>query len=122
MLKGDAAVFAVSDLEASLAYYRDALGFSVEFRWGEPVSYACLCRDNVALHLASQILAKRQPGQGALCIFVSDVDAIHEEIAAKGARVVKPPKDYDYGMRDFDVRDLDGNQITYGMPSKGAGQ
>jgi len=117
MLKGDAVVFAVSDMAASLAYYRDALGFSVEFRWGEPVSYACLCRDNVALHLAIQSLARRQPGQGALCIFVSDVDAIHAEIAARGARVVKPPKDYDYGMRDFDVRDLDGNQITYGMPS-----
>ena len=121
MLVGDAAVFAISDMEASLAYYCDALGFSITFKWGEPVTYACLCRDEVALHLAVQSLAKRQPGQSALCIFVRDVDAVHAEIAAKGARVVKAPKDYEYGMRDFDVLDLDGNQIVYGMASKKAG-
>jgi catechol 2,3-dioxygenase-like lactoylglutathione lyase family enzyme len=118
MLQGDAVVFSVSDMDASLFYYRDALGFSVEFKWGEPTSYAGLCRDNVALHLAIQSLAKRQPGQSALCVFVRDVDALHAEIASKGARVVKPPEDYDYGMRDFDVLDLDGNKIIFGMGSK----
>jgi len=29
--------------------------------------------------------------------------------------VLKPPQNYDYGMRDFDVVDLDGNQLTFGM-------
>ena len=29
----------------------------------------------------------------------------------------KPPQDYDYGMRDFDVVGLDGNQIFFGMAS-----
>jgi uncharacterized glyoxalase superfamily protein PhnB len=57
------------------------------------------------------------PGNGALCIFVKDVDAIHAELVARKAKVVKPPQDYDYGMRDFDVVDLDGNQIFYGMAS-----
>ena len=56
-----------------------------------------------------------KPGRGALCIFVEDVDALY---AARKAEVVKPPQDYDYGMRDFDVVDLDGNQIFFGMASK----
>ena len=37
------------------------------------------------------------------------------ELAARGAKVIKPPENYDYGMRDFDVVDLDGNQLTFGM-------
>jgi hypothetical protein len=30
---------------------------------------------------------------------------------------MKAPRNYDYGMRDFDVVDLDGNQLTFGMES-----
>jgi len=29
--------------------------------------------------------------------------------------VVKAPENYDYGMREFEVVDLDGNQIFFGM-------
>jgi uncharacterized glyoxalase superfamily protein PhnB len=51
-------------------------------------------------------------------IFVADVDAIYEEFKARGARIVKPPADDPYGMRDFDLLDLDGNQLCFGMESK----
>jgi len=34
--------------------------------------------------------------------------------------VIKPPQNYDYGMRDFDLVDLDGNHLTYGMGSRPA--
>ena len=33
------------------------------------------------------------------------------------ATVLKAPQDYAYGMRDFDITDLDGNQITFGKES-----
>jgi hypothetical protein len=36
----------------------------------------------------------------------------------RGAKVLKAPQDYDYGLRDFDVADLDGNMIFFGMESK----
>jgi uncharacterized glyoxalase superfamily protein PhnB len=52
---------------------------------------------------------------------VHDVDSLHAELTARGAKVVKPPQDYDYGMRDFDVLDPDGNQLTFGMESRPAG-
>jgi uncharacterized glyoxalase superfamily protein PhnB len=51
---------------------------------------------------------------------VKDVDSLHAELAARGAKVLKPPQDYDYGMRDFDVLDPDGNQLTFGMGSRAA--
>jgi predicted enzyme related to lactoylglutathione lyase len=60
---------------------------------------------------------KRLPGNGAICIFVKDVDAVHAELVDRGAKVIKPPQDYDYGMRDFDAVDLDGNHLTFGMGS-----
>jgi len=121
MLVGAATVFVVSDIAKSLAYYRDALGFNVTFEYGQPLFYACLCRDEVALHLLAANKTKQLPGNGGLCVFVKDVDAIHAELVERGAKVIKPPQDYDYGMRDFDLVDLDGNRLTYGMGSRPQG-
>jgi uncharacterized glyoxalase superfamily protein PhnB len=51
---------------------------------------------------------------------VEDVDALYAELKARGARAPKPPKDYPYGMRDFNVIDPDGNQLTFGMSTEAA--
>ena len=115
MITGTATVLTVRDIAASLAYYRDALGFTITFEWGEPTYYVCLCRDEAAVHLRAANKFELLPGNGALCIFVEDVDAIHAELVARKAKVVKPPQDYDYGMREFNVVDLDGNELFVGM-------
>ena len=120
MLVGAATVLTVGDIAASTAYYRDALGFAVSFEYGDPTFYVCLCRDEVSLHLIATGEAGRPPGTGAVSVFVDDVDALHAELAGRGANVLKPPQDYDYGMRDFDVADPDGNHLTFGMGTKSA--
>jgi uncharacterized glyoxalase superfamily protein PhnB len=74
-----------------------------------------LCRDDVSVHLLAAQKTKRLPGHGGICVFVRDVDRVHAELAERGANVIKPPQNYDYGMRDFDVTDLDGNHLTFGM-------
>jgi len=119
MMVGAATVFVVSDVAKSLEHYRDTLGFTVTFQYGNPTFYVCLCRDEVALHLLAAAKTKRLPGNGGICVFVKEVDAVHAELAARGAKVVKAPQNYDYGMRDFDVVDLDGNQLVFGMGSGG---
>jgi len=115
MLVGAATVFIVRDIAKSIEHYRDALGFKVNFQYGQPTFYACLCRDEVALHLLASDKTKQLPGNGGICVFVRDVDGVFAELTERGAKVVKPPQDYDYGMRDFDVVDLDGNHLTFGM-------
>jgi uncharacterized glyoxalase superfamily protein PhnB len=117
MLVGAATVFVVSDIAKSVEHYRDALGFTVTFQYGQPIFYACLCRDEVSLHLLAAHETKRLAGNGGICVFVKDVDSVHAELVARGAKVIKPPQNYDYGMRDFDVVDLDGNHLTFGTAS-----
>jgi catechol 2,3-dioxygenase-like lactoylglutathione lyase family enzyme len=117
MMVGAATVFVVMDIAKSTEHYRDVLGFTVTFEYGTPTFYVCLRRDEVALHLLSASQTSRLFGNGGICVFVRDVDAVYAELAARGARIVKPPQNYDYGMRDFDLIDLDGNQLTFGMGS-----
>jgi len=117
-LLGGATVFVVEDVLRSVQHYCDVLGFHTEFTYGEPTFYAGVERDGVLIHLQTASETKRQPGHGALNVFVTDVDALYHELQSKGARTVKEPKDYPYGMRDFDIHDLDGNQLCFGMESK----
>lgn len=67
------------------------------------------------MHLISAAEAGRPAGDGAISIFVDDVDGLHAELVARAARILKPPQDYEYGMRDFDVVDADGNRLIFGM-------
>ena len=72
----------------------------------------------MVIHLQAANQTKRQLGQDAMNVFVTDVDALYQELKSRGARVLNEPKDYPYGMRDFDINDLDGNQLCFGMESQ----
>jgi hypothetical protein len=54
-ITGHATVLYVKDLQAALAYYRNKLGFSGDFVWGDPPYYACLSRGDAAIHLNSSL-------------------------------------------------------------------
>ena len=47
-LREAATLFVVRDVLGSVDYYRDVLGFRVEFTYGDPTFYAGVERDNVA--------------------------------------------------------------------------
>lgn len=117
-LCGAATVFVVEDVPRSVEHYRDVLGFRTEFTYGQPTFYAGVERDGVIIHLQGANETKRQPGQGAVYVFVTDVDALYQELKSRGARTLNEPKDYPYGMRDFDTNDLDGNHLSFGMEAK----
>ena len=117
-LVGSATVLVVQDVLRSVQHYCEVLGFHTEFTYGEPTFYAGVERDGVLIHLQAASETKRQPGHGAVNVFVTDVDALYRELQSKGARTLKEPKDYSYGMLDFDIHDLDGNQLCFGMESK----
>lgn len=118
MMRSSTTVMTVRDVLQARDYYRDKLGFDVAFEHGTPTFYVGLCSGKVDLHLVAATETPRQPGHGAAVIFVDDVDALHADLVKRGAKVLKEPKDYDYGLRDFDVADLDGNMIFFGMESK----
>jgi catechol 2,3-dioxygenase-like lactoylglutathione lyase family enzyme len=118
MMQAATTVFTVKDILASRDYFRDRMGFNVAFEWGRPAFYIGLFSDEVRLHLIEASQAPRPPGHGAMVIEVDDVDHLHADLARRGAKVTKPPKDQAYGMREFDVADLDGNMIFFGMQLK----
>lgn len=111
------AILVVRDVMASVAYYRDVLGFSVEFTFGEPTFYAGVRRGQVSLHLHGAEKAPRPPGQGSVYVFVDEVDPYFAHITARGARFEEAPANRPYGLRDFAALDLDGNRLVFASPT-----
>ena len=110
-----AAVFSVSDFSAALAFYRDVLGFTVEFEFGE---YAGVKTGEAILHLSGG--NPKPPGSGHVYFFCDEVDDYLETIRQAGATIRRDIEDASYGMRDFEVEDPDGNILSFGCDSAGA--
>ena len=112
-----ATIFHVDDVEKSSRFYRDELGFEITFEWGDPIRYVVTNRDEaVFIHFSQkENFSEVQPGNfNTIYIFVHDVDAIYQELLSKNVDITDPIGDRDYGMRDFDIRDPDGNMLSFG--------
>jgi catechol 2,3-dioxygenase-like lactoylglutathione lyase family enzyme len=101
----------VSDFGASMEYYTQKLGFRKLWDWGEPPDFGCVKRDAIEIFFCRG--GQGQPGTW-MSIFVDDANALHEEMRAKGAKIVMPPTDEPWGMREFHVEDPDGHTIRFG--------
>ena len=113
-----ASVVPVTNLDASIQFYTESLGFKQEFRYGK---YAGLERGNCLLHLSQHAnLNSGKPGSATVYVFCDDADSIYNEVIGRGVTVTSEPQDYPYGMRDFEAFDLDGNRFVFGSPTKEA--
>lgn len=113
----------VRDIDHSVTFYRDVLGFTVRQTVPEqaPFAFVWMERDGVPVFLnaASGIeedypgVASRPPGGTATLFFaVSDVDGLHAGVAGR-APVVMDLKTQFYGMREFAVTDPDDHILTF---------
>lgn len=110
-------VLAVPDLERSTAYFRDALGFRVE--WPEGTGWQLLSRGGVRIMIGHCPDAVPPSAMGDHSYFgylhVDDVDALHEELVSRGALIQQPPANKPHGMREFLVATPDGHRLMIGQ-------
>jgi uncharacterized glyoxalase superfamily protein PhnB len=50
----------------------------------------------------------------ALYVYVEDLDAHYERARLAGAQIVSPPKETDFGSREYHARDVEGHLWTFG--------
>ncbi len=118
-------IFRVREIGAAEAFYCGRLGFTVDFRFAngpDGPHYLGVSIDGQALHL-STFGGDSVPGAAAY-IYVDDVDALFARVTALGlatpgrpdSPVEDGPTDQTWGMREFYVRDADGNVLRFGSP------
>ncbi|UYM05101.1 VOC family protein [Solicola gregarius] len=117
------------DPDASVAFYRDSLGFEVRsdvgagtMRW---ITVGPVDQPDTSILLAppaadpgitdderraiAEMMAKGT--YGWILLSTDDVDGTFEQLVAAGAEVVQEPTDQPYGVRDCAVRDPAGNHV-----------
>lgn len=117
--------FTVNDLEKSLAWYRDVLGFVVEERWeqGGQLMGVSLLAGSVSFMIGQDDWKKgrnRKKGEGfrLFCTTVQNVDVLAKKIVARGGKLDQEPRDQPWGTRDFALTDPDGFKLTIGADKR----
>jgi catechol 2,3-dioxygenase-like lactoylglutathione lyase family enzyme len=114
---GIAPQFLVDDVEAAIAYYRDKLGFALDFCYDS--FYAGVSRDGCAIHLkcapktvSDRAHRKRHEHLDAY-VSVTGVEALHDELRSQGALITRAPEARPWHCIDFYVEDPDGYILCF---------
>ena len=111
-------VLLVADIERSVAYYRDRLGFECEV-YGDPPNFAAVMRDQATVLLALCPNPERIVPNWKIVAnmwSVDDADALYAEVQKRGAGIDYTIYDAPHLFREFGVQDPDGNDVGFGQP------
>jgi len=106
--ENSAPILRVANMTLSLRYYVDVLGFQ-NADWGND-DFTSVNRDQAGIYLCRG--GQGQPGTW-VWIGVEDVESLHEEYKAKGAKIRHLPRNYPWAM-EMKVEDPDGHILRFG--------
>jgi uncharacterized glyoxalase superfamily protein PhnB len=118
-LKDVTPILCVQDVKACAAFFQQKLGFEIDFLHGLPPFYGAVSRDGVCLHMryVQQPFFAQSAAQEKSLIFasieVSNVQSLFKEFKARGVEFAQTLKKQAWGGTDFQVRDPDGNVISF---------
>lgn len=101
-------ILPLTDVPAGIAYYQKVLGFRINYAQAD---LGVMYRDRCTVLLAER--SAKQTGIGSCEFYIRDADALHAELTAAGANVQGEPVSRAWGLRTFDVLDLEGNQLMF---------
>ncbi len=110
-------VVATDNIDKSLSYYIDILGFSLDFKHGEPVVYAGVKSGTAQIYftynpeLANAIKEQKLIPE----IFIWTPDAVHlfKEHVDNGAEIFEPISDSSWGARQYVIKEINGYHLRF---------
>ena len=114
--------YVVPDVVTTAEFYRDKLGFTILGYFADPPVYAMVSRDGAEIHFGKadegsnvQLNEAVRRGLGNdLYIWVSDIEAVHEELQSRGVEIVEGPVRRVYNCVEVVIRDCNGFQLVFG--------
>lgn len=114
--------FIVGDVELTMSFYGDLLGFETTHREPEQRPFfAVIRRDGAQILIKSDASVAPLPNsvrhrwmRWDAFVYVADPDALADEFIARGAPLSRPLEDTHDGLRGFEVTDPDGYVLFFG--------
>jgi predicted enzyme related to lactoylglutathione lyase len=106
--EGSQPILRVENMQASLRFYVDALGFE-NVNWGTD-DFTSVSRDRAAIYLC-----RGDQGRGGAWVWigVEDAEKLHAELKARGVTIRMPPTNYPWAL-EMQIEDPDGNVLRLG--------
>ena len=119
MIRQIAPQFFAPDLAATLAYYREKLGFACIGTWQDPPVYAIVTRDEHRIHFrcAEPPTPNSDKYHDELLdayLIVDDVDGLYAEYVARSVEFTRALANTPWRSREFVVKDCDGRLLAFG--------
>jgi catechol 2,3-dioxygenase-like lactoylglutathione lyase family enzyme len=119
MIRQIAPQFFTTDIPATLAYYKDKLGFECLGLWQNPPVYAIVARDGQAIHFRCAEPPRANPDKYAdelldAYLFIEDADALYADYAARDVEFARGLANMPWHSREFVVKDCDGRLLAFG--------
>ncbi len=124
-MQGCRPLFNVADVEASLAFWRDALGFEVtqRYEWEGRLAFAAMRSGETEIMLngrggdAAARLARPHYTEAVFYFRVDDVRGLHRDLRSKGLDPSEV-ETQEYGLDEMTLRDPDGYELAFTSPTQ----
>ncbi len=114
-LHGMQPVLGVPDIHETVRFYRDTLGFHVDFVEGDPPAHARVCADPTysapTVHIRFEPLpagAAVNPSVHLWLHVAKGLDELFARYESRGVEILERPNDRPWGLRQFAIRDCNG--------------
>ena len=119
MIRQIAPQFFTTEMAATLAYYKDKLGFNCIGTWQDPPVYAIVARDQHRIHFRCADSPAPTPDKYDdelldAYLFIDDADALYAEYASRGVEFTRALANTSWRSREFVVKDCDGRLLAFG--------
>jgi uncharacterized glyoxalase superfamily protein PhnB len=100
----------VADVERAQQHYRDVLGFKITWLLPDKYMGAVARPPDVGIFFRK----RTPPFEPAVnWVFAPDIDATYQELQSSGANIVDPLEEKPWGLKQFTLKDLDGNVFYF---------
>jgi uncharacterized glyoxalase superfamily protein PhnB len=103
---------AYADVPAAAAWLRDALGFRERLRIASHRIQMTLGNGAIVVIEDSKQTAGERGARDAVMLRVDDLDRVFDQAVQRGAKILRPPRDYPYGERQCTIEDPGGHVWT----------
>ncbi|HEY0653596.1 MAG TPA: GNAT family N-acetyltransferase [Chryseosolibacter sp.] len=110
-------VLAVSDIEKTVTYYHEVLGFPEKWTWGEPPNHGGVSW-NGAGHLQFSLdrdLAAKAHGE-SVWVRVKQLESLFRLHEKNQVEIVVPMTKRPWGFAEYIIRDINGYYLTFAEP------
>ena len=110
-------VIATDDIQKTLSYYTDVLGFSLDFKYGEPVVYAGVKSGSAQIYFTHDPelvnIIKEKALIPEIFIWTPDAVRLFKVHVDKGAEIFEPISDSSFGARQYVIKEINGYHLKF---------